>query len=72
MNELIKYLDKRIEETNKSIAFFKEKVNEAMKQLGKHRYKNYSVSYTHYYTLLGELSVLMQIKSKIKEDETKI
>ena len=66
MDELIKYIDKRIEEANKSIAFFKKKVNEDMRQLGKHRYKNNSVNYAHYYKSLGELAVLMQIKSKIK------
>ncbi len=63
MNELIKYLNERIKETNKSISFFKKKVNEDKRQFG-HSYKNNSVSYTHYHKSLGELAILMQIKSK--------
>jgi len=66
MNELIKYLNERIEEAKTSIDFFKKKVNEDMRRLGKHRYKNESVNYTQYYTMLGELAVLMQIKSKFQ------
>ncbi len=32
MDELIKYLNERIKETDKTIAFFKKKVNEALKR----------------------------------------
>jgi hypothetical protein len=68
MDELIKEIDKRIKETNKSIAFYKNKINDLCRVYEPSWIKLHTNNYSFYHGLLGELAILIEIKSKINKE----
>lgn len=69
MNELIKYLNKRIKETNQNLMVYRNQINELHRVRDPLWVKAHTNRYLYYHGLLGELFVLNEIKSKIKKNE---
>ena len=68
MDGLIKYLDKRIEETNKNLMVYRNQINELHRVSDPLWVKAHTNRYLYYHALLGELFILNEIKSKLKKD----
>jgi hypothetical protein len=68
MENLLEYINQRTKETNNSISLSKELLNQLDKPADPNWIKTTS-SYSFYHQLLGELAILNEIKSKLKEDE---
>jgi hypothetical protein len=72
MENIIEYINKRIEETNKNLMVYRNQINELHRVADSHWVKAHTNRYLYYHGLLGELFILNEIKQKIKEDEKEI
>jgi len=68
MKDLKEYIDARITETNKNILFYKKKISEFHRVHYPDWVKLHTNNYLYYHGLLGELAVLNEIKSKLKNE----